>query len=353
MNTEAIGQRVRQAIAEHVFPGCCIGIVSSDAVSVLPYGYLTDEASAPTVREDTIYDVASITKSVATASLALRLIDEGRLALDGTVVTYVPEMHMRYADEVTVRHLLTYTLVGGYSLSSLKDNPPEMIEKRIFSHDFSARPGASFSYTNLPAFLLGVLLERVLGKDLDTAARERFFDPLGMMRTTFFPEKQLPCAEIAPTEVNPERGGIVQGVVHDESACVFKHSAQRPVGHAGLFSTVPDLLLYLRMLLQGGTINGARYFSSEIVDAMGTNQIPHLGMSAGLGWQLAGPFLGTKHGERAFGKTGFTGCSVVCDRGKGIALVILSNRTYPQRPPDQSAIDAFRSDIADSVFAGA
>jgi CubicO group peptidase (beta-lactamase class C family) len=136
-----------------------------------------------------------------------------------------------------------------------------------------------------------------------------------------------------PTEIDEE--GEVQGLPHDESARVFAR-ARRAVGHAGLFSTAPDLLNFFEALLSG--------------------KYPHLvsGAQKGLGWQLAQEyFMGRGVREHTFGKTGFTGCSVLCDTERGIALVILSNRTYPKRPPDDAAINAFRRDIADILVGSA
>ncbi len=326
-----IEKRVQAAIGEKVFAGCVIGIVRADGSrEVLPFGNFTYEPDSPIVAEDTIYDLASVTKSIPVASLVAMLIAEGRLGLADTAKRYLPELQNDHG--ATIEDLLTYR-VSGTRLSALRNETVEGILQHIFAHGFDGPAGES-KYTNLPAFLLGLILERVGGKPLDTLAEERFFKPLGMLDTTFFPDILPTRSNIAPTEMID--GEEIRGIVHDESARVFSR-AHRAVGHAGVFSIAPDLLNFLEALLRG--------------------QLPVVLEAAqkGLGWQKAEPwFMGSHAGEGAFGKTGFTGTSVAVSPARGIGLVILSNRTYPERPPDAtsltSAINLFRADIADIVF---
>ncbi len=128
-----------------------------------------------------------------------------------------------------------------------------------------------------------------------------------MDTTTFYPER-FPKEDIVPTEI--DKRGVVQGMVHDESAYIFKTKAHKIVGHAGLFSTAPDILTFLEMLLNQGKLKNKNYFSEKIVKEMGTNQIAELDESTGLGWELNQPrFMGKYSGPHTFGKTGFTGTS--------------------------------------------
>ena len=320
--------RAEKAIAEKVFPGCVIGVVKkSGEREVLPFGHFIYEADIP-VHEDTMYDLASVTKSIPTASLALNFLKQGKFDLSDPVKKYVPELQNDHG--ATIEHLLTYA-VHGIQMSTLKDKRPEELSEYIFSYGFDAPPG-KFEYTNLPAFLLGIILERVGGSILPALANEDLFGPLRMKDTTFFPRDKV---RVAPTEID-EAGEEIRGIVHDESARVFAR-AHRAVGHAGLFSTAPDILNFFESLLQLTYPN--------VVE----------GAQKGLGWQLDQPwFMGTGCGPHTFGKTGFTGTSVVCDVERGIAFVILSNRTYPKRPPDatsiRSAINVFRADIADIIL---
>lgn len=347
---EEIAQRAKRAIEEKVFPGCVIGLVARNGERrVWPFGSTRYEGGFP-VKEDTIYDVASITKSIPTASLALRFIEAGKMTLDDLFIKHVPEFANNDRDVLTIRHLLTYT-VGGYALAPLKDKTPQELYEAIMHLDFTTRPGTGFLYSNVPAFLLGLAIERVGGHSLENLARTIFFDPLHMERTSYVTDGFL-SDDIAPSEIDEWRGGEVHGVVHDESAYVLSVKGGKPVGHAGLFSCVPDLLTFLEMLLCDGEYKGDRYFLPESIAAMSTNQLEYLRASAGLGWQLHDKnFMGAHAGEHTFGKTGFTGTAIVCDKEKDRAFAILSNRTYPRRPPDDRLIRAFRQDIADLILA--
>jgi CubicO group peptidase (beta-lactamase class C family) len=176
--------------------------------------------------------------------------------------------------------------------------------------------------------LLGLIVERVAGDTLDVLAQKYFFGPLDMKQTTFFPQKPEECV---PTEIVD--GAEIRGIVHDESARAFAR-AQKAVGHAGLFSTAGDILNFLEALLCG-----------ELKDVAD-------GARRGWGWQVNDPrSMGKYSSLHTFGKTGFTGTSIICDIERGIAFVILSNRTYPKRPPDDSAIFKFRADIAGMLVA--
>lgn len=327
-----IATRVKRAIQEKVFPGCIVGTIRANGVrEILPFGHFTYDENSPEVRGDSIYDVASITKSIPTASLALMLMGEGKLRVADRVVEFLPELKNDYG--ATVEDLLTYH-VHGTPLSTLAYKSADEILEYIFAYGFDGPPSGESKYTNLPALLLGLIVERVAKEKLDVLAQKTFFDPLSM-RTTFFPTKNgHPMSTIAPTEIDEWRG-LVQGLPHDESAYVFA-KAGRAVGHAGLFSTASDLLNFL------GTLLDRNYgCATSIIE----------GAQRGWGWQVNdAQFMGKYSSPHTFGKTGFTGTSVICDVERGIGFVILSNRTYPKRPPDDSAIFQFRADIADSIL---
>ncbi len=324
-----ISKRTEQAIADGVFPGCVIGCIGKDGKrSALAFGHMTYDQSRPVV-PDTLYDVASVTKSIPTASLAAIAIERGLLSLSDLARTHIPELRNDHA--ATIEDLLRYR-VQGVRMSELRHETFEEIRTHIFESGFTDLPGESV-YTNLPAFLLGIVVERVLGRPLPALAHEHFFEPLRMERTTFFPHAD----DCAPTEIDAR--GEVRGFPHDESAYVFG-TARRAVGHAGLFSTVPDLLNFLEAIICAKE----EPFTSVRAAA-----------HKALGWQLNQKyFMGSHFGPRTFGKTGFTGASVVADSDRGVGLVILSNRTYPRRPADASAIDSainrFRSDITNIVL---
>lgn len=345
---EAITERVNRALLEKVFPGCVIGVVTlHGGRQVLPFGNFTYDTDSLKVEVDSIYDTASLTKSIPTASLALMLIEQGKLHPADKLIKYIPEFNNSDRELVLIQHLLTYTL-DGYGLASLKLKTAHEVLHTLLTHNFENSPGTIFKYTNIPAALLGLVIERIAGRTLDVLADEYFFSPLQMSRTTFFPE-QFPLTEVVPTEIDNWRG-LVHGVVHDESAYVCKKD-KKIMGHAGIFSTTGDILNFMAMLLNKGTFKGHTYFSSEMVARMCTNQIAELGDFTGLGWELNQVrFMGSNCTERTIGKTGFTGTVCVADIEKGIAYVILSNRTFPQRPVDSSVINKFRADIGKIVL---
>src|SRR3989344_2761710 len=166
-----IAERAEKAIAQNVFPGCVVGLVEKGKQrTVLPFGAYTYDAGAAPVLENTIYDVASITKSIPTASLALHYIDSGRLALTDKLIDYVPEFRNSDRESVTIKHLLTYTL-GGYAFSALKNKTPDELFETIMTHDFTVHPGSGFLYSNVPAFLLGLVAEKVGGDTLEKLAQ--------------------------------------------------------------------------------------------------------------------------------------------------------------------------------------
>ncbi|HEY4516492.1 MAG TPA: serine hydrolase domain-containing protein [Candidatus Paceibacterota bacterium] len=366
MDERIVGEiklRAQRAIKEKVFSGCVIGLIRPNKTIVISVG--TTDGSVPVV-ENTVYDVASITKSIPTASLALMFIDQGKLSLGDLVRNHIPELQNDY--DATVEDLLMYR-VRGPRMSQLADKTSDEIIEYVFAHGFDVVEGEPH-YANLPAFLLGLILERVGGATLSELAQRYFFDPLKMTDTTFFPApltssktRSNPIkpmrphrfdgilSRIAPTEIVD--GREIRGIVHDESARVFARS-RRAVGHAGLFSTVPDLLKFLEAPLlnkkgftkplSDGALDNEKGFRKPLFSALVE------GAQKGLGWEVNREWMGRYRNEKTFGKTGFTGTSVVVDIERGIGFVILSNRTYPHRPADNSDINLFRIDIADIVF---
>jgi len=352
MNTsimQCIGQRIQRAYDDGVFPGCVVGIVTSSGQrAILPFGHFTNDPLSRSVCEDSLFDVASITKSIPTSSLMLKLLEDGSIGLDDHVIDILPEIRNEYRERILMRHLLTHTLNFGIRMSAYKDLPPLELLDAIYGAKLTAAPGESFYYTNATSILMGIVVERVYGKSLDVLARELFFEPLSMHRTSFFPET-FDREDIMPTEIDSWRGRTVQGEIHDESSYTLRKAMI--AGSAGLFTTVPDVLNFIEMMLKGGVYNGTRLLSEQTLCSIETNQTTLPGIYSGLGWELYQPrYMGQYCTEHTFGKTGFTGCVCVADRKKSIGFVLLSNYTYPHRKNDVSIINSVRCDIADIVF---
>jgi CubicO group peptidase (beta-lactamase class C family) len=318
--------------------------------------------------ENTVFDIASLTKVCPTSTLALSYILEGKLSVDTKVIDFIPELQTNYREDIRVFHLLTHSLDYRVPMKTLRTLPAEGILNALYTYQFEKAPGAEFNYGNPASVLLGIILQRLMGKDLQQQGRERFFIPLGMTRSGWDPLTRdwnpIPKAEISPTEICNFRGREIQGEIHDESAWVLRKLF--PVGSAGMFSCVPDLLNFVQMILNDGMIaNGcggecARVAPAGILKMVSENAFAldsadkystAKDACTALGWELNNAkFMGTKISPRTFGKTGFTGASIVADPDKGAAVVLLSNFTYPHREANADRIHAFRASLSDAFF---
>ncbi|MGL1885869.1 MAG: beta-lactamase family protein [Reichenbachiella sp.] len=341
---------VAGAISENVFPGCVIGTVTKNGVKeVEAFGAQTYNEGAPSITATSLYDCASITKSVPTALLALKLLEAGSVSLDDPVNRYIDGYQMGLDPAVQVKHLLTHTVDYRFSLAGWKDKSAIEILEKLYIHDFNLPPGETFCYCNASSIVLGVLISTVYGGDFQKVAQAEVFDALDMNRTSFFPKETFDADEIVPSEDDPWRGRIIKGEVHDESAYALRELFV--AGSAGLFSTAPDLLNPMLMLLNGGIFNDTEFLSREWVEQIYRNQIQHLGLFTGLGFELNQQrYMGDSRTTQTFGKTGFTGCNLLGDVSKEKALVILSNYTWPTRKRNPDRINRFRADIADILF---
>lgn len=338
---KALNDLFEKAIAEKVFSKAVVGFVSPEGSEVRAYN----------TPEDSLFDIASVTKVCPTSTLALKRILEGRLDLDDRVLDFIPELRTNYREHILVRHLLTHSLDYRVPMSSLKDLPPEKILDSLFSYHFNRFPGTVFNYGNPASILLGIVLMRISGKSLSEMAEKELFVPLGMSRSGWDPLKRFSKEEIVATEEDAWRGRIIQGEIHDESA--FKLRRFFPVGSAGMFSTVPDLLKFVQMILGDGLFNGQRILPEGILKLVSTNALEGRvrGACTALGFELdAEKFMGKVHRPRMFGKTGFTGSSIVADAESKRAVVLLSNFTYPHRESSAERINDFRSKLSELTF---
>ncbi len=349
MNDALVRERIERAIAGKIFPGAVVGVVNKEGDrKIISAGSFAYESDSSRVTEETAYDMASVTKSIPVALMAFMFIEQNKLSLDDKVIKYIPEIKIKDAEKGLIKHLLTYTY-------ALKKNPdPNFSYEHAkvsdildfhFNRDFDFLPGTEYRYGNAPANLIGIILERISGKKLYNLAREMIFLPMNMKNSTFSPENKN---MIPPTEIVSWRGTI-QGVVHDETAFILQNDGYNP-GCAGLFSNAGDLLNVAEMILNGGLYKGKKILIEQTIDVMKSNALREIGQSHGIGWELNQPrFMGRFAHEGMIGKTGFTGTCCIVDPKNGIAMVLLSNRTYPKRGnPD--AFYSLRRDIADIVF---
>lgn len=299
---------------------------------------------------DSIFDVASVTKACPTALLALNAILKKDLDLNDKVVDFIPEFNTSDAHLVTVYHLLTHSLDYRVPMSRLKHLKPTAILEYLYTYSFEKAPGSVFNYGNPPSVLLGILLQNFYKKNLNDLAQSLLFDPLQMKDTGWFPLKKHPKERIIPTEFCEFRNKEIQGLVHDESAFVLEKLF--PVGSAGLFSTAPDLLRCMQMLLQDGVFEGKSILPTGILDLISNNALPsEMSSQTALGFELNKPkFMGNLAPEGTFGKTGFTGASVMGNAKHEVAMVLLSNFTWRKREANPDRIFKLRAQLSDDIF---
>ena len=316
----------RDAVAAGEVPGAVILVGRGERV--LYRKGLGSRALVPAVQPmtvDTIFDLASLTKVVATTPAVLLLWEQERVDLDAPLGRYLKEFNTPAFREVTVRRLLTHS--AGFS-----DVPSREAMARRFPEaarlqagaGLAVTPGTTFLYSDTGFILLGELVRRVSGEPLDRFVQKRFYAPLEMRHTTFRPPESW-RPRIAPTEA--VNSGMLRGVVHDGNARLLGGVA----GHAGLFSTADDLARFCRMLLAGGVLDGRRYLKAATVRAMFTPEA--IGETTrGLGWDMASPYsrtLGSYFPIGSAGHTGFTGTAIWLDPARQGYEIILTSRVHP------------------------
>ncbi len=341
----AIERVVQRGISAGGYPGASV-VVGRKGFSVLSRGFgsLDWTGKSRVSVQESIYDLASLTKVIATTTAMMVLYDQGRLALDAPVSRYLPDFAGGLKDQVTVRHLLTHRggLPAGRPLWRIAHTPAQA-RAAVLSTPIGCTPGACYEYSDLGADLLGFIAEAISGQPLDQFLEREVFSKLGMT-DTHFRLNATDAARTAPTEIAPARGYPLRGEVHDENAWALGGVA----GHAGLFSTASDLSVFAQMLLEGGKYAGVRVVSDSTV-ALFTKRAA--GRRA-LGWDTCdgGAGCGQHLSERAFGHTGFTGTSIWIDPDRQVFVILLTNRVHAARATSPSKVIAdVRNDLADAA----
>jgi beta-glucosidase-like glycosyl hydrolase/CubicO group peptidase (beta-lactamase class C family) len=343
---------IERAIAEKAFPGATLAVGYRGKIAARAFGKLSYDAKAPATNAHTMYDIASLTKVVATTTVVAKLV-EGDFAvpldLDARIERYLPEWaggpQPEWRHEVTVRHLLTHTS----GLPAFKEywrtsKKTQDTLNKIFAERLEYQPGTKEVYSDLGIILMAEIVERLTGKTLDDLANLYIFKPLGMSETMFRPPKKL-WPSIAPTEFDANfRKRLVQGEVHDENAFAIGGVS----GHAGLFSTAPDLAAFCQMLLNGGVYSHQRILRRATVAQFTAPQKLSDGTRT-LGWAVPteGGSSGHYFSAHSFGHTGFTGTSIWIDPDRQLFVVLLTNRVHPTR--ENQKIAQVRPTLHDAV----
>jgi uncharacterized protein YbbC (DUF1343 family)/CubicO group peptidase (beta-lactamase class C family) len=322
-----VDEAIRDAVAASEVPGAVLVVGQGD--QILHRKVLGWRATVPQpelMTADTIFDIASLTKVIATTPSVLRLWEMGKIDLNAPLGRYLKEFDTAAFQDVTVLRLLTHS-------AGMNDLPSREAMSKGFPEGariqaragLAVAPGSTFLYSDTGFILLGELVRRVSGMPLDTFARKQFYAPLGMRDTAFAPPPAW-RKRIAPTEVVNSQGPL-RGAVHDGNGRLLQGVA----GHAGVFSTASDLSRFCRMLLAGGQLGGRRYLKEATVRAMFA---PHvIGESTrGLGWDISSPYsrtLGAYFPMGSVGHTGFTGTAIWMDPATDGYMILLTNRVHP------------------------
>ncbi len=289
------------------------------------YGYGQIEPSRVGMTTDTVFDLASLTKPIATATSVMILAERGKLRLEDRVAEHIPEFGRNGKENVTIFQLLTHQggMIADNSLADYADGP-EKAWQRIFALKPRATPGSKFVYSDVGYLVLGELVRRISGKNLHEFSRREIFRPLGMSETGYLPPDRL-RRRAAPTEKRD--GAWIKGQVHDPRA----HLLGGVAGHAGLFSTAEDLAVFARMMLGGGSLGDVRVLRQETVAAMTRPNQVSSGLR-GLGWDIKTGYSsnrGRSFSSRAFGHGGFTGTAIWMDPELELFVIFLGNRLHP------------------------
>lgn len=344
----AVAIVVNEEIAKGSFPGAVVCIGRANKIHYLKaFGSEVIEPFKEAAETNTIFDIASLTKPVATAAAVMILLDAGKVSLDDKVAAYLPAFACNGKEDAQIKHLLAHTsgLAAYTNADTLKEQfespcPDKVIEK-ICSLPAANPPGQEYRYSCLGYITLAKIVEIISGKTIDTFAKENIFEPLGMIDTTYNPADNLKD-RIAATQIVDADENPLRGTVHDPLARLMAGVS----GNAGVFSTGRDLSVFCRMLLAGGTHEGKTILSPKAIGFL-TQPQSHgraygFDVSSGDSW-IKGDFAS----DQAFCHSGYTGTSIVCDPATKVFLVILTNRAHPH---DKGTVRPIRTKIADIVF---
>jgi CubicO group peptidase (beta-lactamase class C family) len=347
---------LEKAIAERAFPACSLAVtVRGELIAHKALGRFTYDPGAPEVTTASLFDLASLTKVLATTTMAMILYERGLLDLETPVTAIVPEFAGQFVDrfadndprrrEITVRMLLAHTSgLPAYEKLFLRAQSREGLLRAAFTTPLAADPGARAEYSDIGFIVLGVVLERLADESLDAFCQREIFGPLGMTHTTFNPGHALKNSIPPTADDRTFRHRIIQGEVQDENASVLGGIA----GHAGLFSTAEDLAIFAHAMLNGG--HPILRSSTVTIELFSRRESVPEGTSRALGWDTpSAPSQSGKYfSSRSFGHLGYTGTSLWIDPDRQLSITLLTNRTWPDS--ENQAIKQVRPAFHDAVI---
>ena len=329
-----IDELVAAALKNKQLPGCVVVIGRAGKVVLKKaYGNKRLQPTLEPMTTDTVFDLASLTKPIATATSAMILLDQKKIALDDPIAKYLPELAAK-DDAPTIEHLLMHT-AGYIADNNISDyqNGREVAIEKLIGQKLRTKPGMHFVYSDVCFMLLGLVVEKASGEPLDQFAKKNIFETLGMQETGYLPSDELKL-RAAPTTMRD--GAWIQGEVHDPRA----HLLGGVAGHAGLFSTADDLAIYASAMLKHGTLGAASLMSDATWKEMLTPRevfsssrgSERRAQTRCLGWDHASGFSSNAPSGRsglAIGHGGFTGTAMWIDPELDLFVMFLSNRVHP------------------------
>lgn len=329
---------VREAVQSRAIPSAALAIGVKDRVYVREaLGVTSYTPAGEPADAHTLYDMASMTKIMATGMIALRLLETGTLDLNDRLARYFGAAVPEDKQPITIFRLMTHTAgLPAYLRLDKKAASPEEAVPVILRTPLEAPIGTRVIYSCMGFILLGRILEHILGAPLDTLARAMVFEPLGMTATGYHPLRggrlidPAQAAHAAFTERDPATGEWLRGVVHDENARFLAGVS----GNAGVFSNLQDGIKYARMLACGGVTPAGRFLAPSTLRAAARNYTPGMDENRGLAFHLANGYegyTGAFADPNSFGHTGFTGTHLMVSPDSGLFVLLLTNRVHPTR----------------------
>ena len=363
LDFSAIDNIVSKGIIDHAYPGAQLLIGNeNDIIYSKSYGNFTYDDFSNPVTDESIFDLASVTKVVATTSAIMKLYDQKKINLSDKVSSYIPEFGNNGKEDITVLNLLLHNsgLIAFVPFYKTYTNKEDVLSA-IFNIGLEYPTNSKFLYSDLNAIMLGLIVEKISGMNLNDYCKENFFLPLDMHSTMFIPDENLKD-KILPTEYDSYwRMRLLQGEVHDETTSILGGIS----GNAGLFSNATDLYKFMRTMLNKGEyynpytrgLREEKLFSEDVISLF-TAKYTDVSYenSRALGWDTKPLQTSSKYripcgemiSENCFGHTGFTGTSVWCDKDRKLIVIFLTNRVYPSR--DNYEIREIRPEIFNAAI---
>ena len=346
-NFEKVDTVVENAINNQVFPGAQV-LIWKDGKTLLneSYGHFTYDEKSPEVTNSTLYDLASVTKVIATTTATMICYDRKLFSLDDPVIKYIPQFGVNGKEKITILNLLLHNsgLPAWKKFYEIASNSDEVLDN-IYSSTLEYETGTKTVYSDLGIITLGKIIEKVTGEKLDVFCKKEIFTPLKMNSTFFNPPDSLKKL-CAPTEIdNYWRNRLLQGEVHDETSAMLNGVA----GHAGLFSNAADIAKLISVLINKGKFQGRQFIKGSTIELFTKRYSDQ--SSRALGWDTkseTGSSAGDFFSPNSYGHTGYTGTSVWVDPERKLFVIFLTNRVYPTR--ENSKILKVRPELHNAVI---